>query len=71
MHLPLVIDELHNKGPQELLKHLHVYSDELGVTAAATVQSGKLNLGTPKFDEDKETPVPQGGMHSTMLLYPM
>lgn len=39
MHLPLVIDELHNKGPQELLKHLRVYSDELGVTAAAEWQT--------------------------------
>lgn len=35
------------------------------------LQSGKLNLGTPKFEEDKETPVPQGGMHSTILLYPI
>lgn len=50
MHLPLVIDELHRKGPQELLKHL----DETGIRAAATTQSGKLNLGTPKFEEDKE-----------------
>lgn len=50
MHLPLVIDELHRKGPQELLKHLHVCSDEMGVTAAATTQSAKLNLATPTFD---------------------
>lgn len=54
MHLPLVIDELHRKGPQELLKHLHVSSDEMGVTAAAITQSVKPNLGTPKFDEGAE-----------------
>lgn len=26
----------------------------MGVTAAATMQSAKLNLGTPKFSEDKQ-----------------
>lgn len=52
MHLPLVIGELHRKSPPELLKHLHVYSNKMGVTAAATTQSGKLNFQTPKFEDD-------------------
>lgn len=73
MHLPLVIDELHRKGPQELLKHL----DETGIRAAATTQSGKLNLGTPKFEEDKENflslivphPSREHAQHSTVISY--
>lgn len=38
IHWPLVGDELCSKGPQVLLKHLNVCSDELAVTAAATVE---------------------------------
>ena len=37
-----------------LLKHLNVCSDERAVTIDATVEGGKLSLGSPKLDEDKE-----------------
>lgn len=47
-------DELCSKGPQVLFKHLNVCSAELAVTIAARVEGGKLSLGSPKLDEDKE-----------------
>lgn len=37
-----------------LLKALTVCSDELAVTAAATMEGGKLSLGSPRLDEDEE-----------------
>lgn len=54
IHWLLVGDELCSKGPQVLLKHLKVCSDELAVTEAATVEGDKLGLGSPKLEEDKE-----------------
>lgn len=50
----LIGEELCSKGPQVLLKALTEGSDELAVTAAATVEGGTLGLGSPKLDEDEE-----------------
>lgn len=49
----------------------------MGVTAAATTQSSKIHLGSPKFEKYKENflslivPCPSGNMHSPALLYPI
>lgn len=39
---------------QVLLKHLNVYSEQLAVAPAATTQGGKLSLGYPSWEADKE-----------------
>lgn len=48
MRSALVPDELCKQGVQVLLNCLKVWSEELGVAAAAPTSSGKLNWGSAK-----------------------